>query len=148
MINVNTKFAYSLTSPITWVAIQNVTEYEYPTQIADRVDKSVYGTSRLKRNEPGMEEVSDFVFSVIQDMSNAQQKTFRDLRALRTNLWWLIEIPTNDAGTTFVGFHFQGRIGSFEPTPTGMGDEQITKYTVIFDGTSIGESTNGASQIP
>ena len=146
MIGVNCKFGYSESSPVSWTAIPNVTEFEFPTQVADRVDKSVYGTSRLKRNEPGMEEVGDFTLTVIQDLSNAVQRRFRELKALRTNIWWLIEIPTNDAGTTFVGYHLQGRIGNFEPTQ-GKEDEQLTKYTVIFDSTSIGESTSGASQI-
>lgn len=146
MIGVNCKFAYSESSPITWTAIPNVTEFEFPAQVADSVDKSIYGTSRLKRSEPGMEEVGDYSFTVIQDLSNAVQRRFRELKALRTNIWFLIEIPTNDAGTTFVGYHFQGRVSGFEPAQ-GKEDEQLTKYTVIFDGTSIGESASGASVI-
>lgn len=146
MIGVNSKFAYSEASPVSWTAITDVTEFEFPTQVADDVDKSVYGTSRLKRSEPGMIAVSNPSLTVVQDLSNATQRRLRELIGTRALIWLLMEIPTNDAGTNFVGYHCNVRVSSFEPGVPKDG-LQTTKYTFTFDGTSIGEGASGASVI-
>jgi hypothetical protein len=148
MIGMESAFAFSATSPTTYVAIPNLVEFNIPQKVSARVEKTVYSrTSRLRRYEPGLDDVADQSFTVLQDMSNATHKLLRGYKASRTLLWFRAEVATNDAATLFVGFEWQGRISDFKPAQPKDG-EQTTQYSIQFDGEDVYEDgAPGATQI-
>jgi hypothetical protein len=145
MIGMGCKAAYSIASPTSWVEVENIVDLGLPVQTADRVDKTVHlPGSRLKRAEPGLENVADPFLTLLQDLSDAPQKVLRTLKADRTKVWWRFEVPTEDDCSLFVGFEFEARVANFEPAVPKDG-EQTTKYTLMFDGEEIAEDLAAAA---
>jgi hypothetical protein len=145
------KVAYSLSSPITWVEIEEVTDVVFPTWQADKVANNVHSaTNKLKRNMPGLIEVGDPSFTVLSDFDPStapDQAKLIDLNKTGENVWWRFEVPVNRQKTLFRGVEFQAGVLNFSPA-TPIDDRQTTQYTLTFDGEDVAwDLAAGASEI-
>lgn len=148
MIGMDSRLAFSLASPVTWTSVTNLLDFTSPTETAARVEKTVYSrTSSLRRYEPGLSDVADQTFTVKQDLGDAVQAQLYAAKEARTLLWFRAEYATNDAGTLFIGFEWQGRIADFKPAAPKDG-LQTTQFSIQFDGDAIyKDGAPGATQI-
>ena len=147
MIANGMRFGFSSASPVSWTEVLNLRDIGPPQEVADRVDNTVHNiTSRRKTSEPGLITVSDPFVTVKQDLTDATQKALRTAKAARTLLYIRWEIPTNDAGTQWLGFECQARVATFEPTGTTPGDLQTTKYSFMVDSDIYEDAAAGASK--
>ena len=149
MIGDGVKVAYSIGSPMAWTEVIQLADIDFPGMVADDVGNDVHGSAGFHRSMPGLFAVEDFTFTVTSDfdeVTNVVQNALWGLRAQKTTIWWLIELPTNRAKTKFVGFEFQGYVAGIVPNAP-IDERQDTVYTVRFDGVNFGRVVAGSSQL-
>lgn len=142
------KVAFSLSSPISWIKIDQLLDFDFPSMTADKIETTVSSTGKLKRYIPGLIEVGDLSLTVLTDLDpvTSKQSQLWDLRAAGTTVWWRIEIPEERDLSSFVGFELQGYVSDYTiSAPTAERIE--TTITIVFDGTSITKGNPGPSVI-
>ena len=144
-----TKVGYSSSSPVTYTRITQVLEVTFPTMAPDKVDKTTHGSSKYKKNFPGMIEVGDLVVRVLADHDQATTTDHRalwDLRDNQTEVWWGIEIPTNRAQSRWKLFEFYGYVGDIT-NGTPIDDKQTIEFTIVHSGEGIGSPNASGSSV-
>lgn len=141
LIGNGVRVAYATGSPHTWKKLEQVLDCVIPTIVADKIDSTIHGTARFKRNFAGMQEVGDLEIMMLRDpdsTTSPNQNSLFDYLASQTQLWWRVEVPAESdlATTDFEAYEFQGRVASFEPTAP-ITDRQELKCAVTFDGSSF-----------
>lgn len=140
ILGVHTRVAYSvLSSPLTYVKLNQLLNVNIPSLDPDKVDVSRHG-SIWKRNMPGMVTVGDMEVTLLQDLDPAttpEQAALFALQAAGTTLSWRVEVP-NQRGTptTWTPYTFGGWIMSFKPGTT-LAEAQKLVLTVAFDDTAF-----------
>lgn len=144
------KVAYSLASPISWVAIGQILDHELPGLTPDKVETTVHGLSNFKRKIRGLIDVAPLKLKLLQDLDPAtspDQKEMYDLQSAGTTIWWRIEIPTERDKSEYMGLEFQGWVDEFLPHAP-IADKQVLDVGVQFDGEDLyWDAAAGASQI-
>lgn len=145
------KVAYSATSPVTWVGVDNVIDITFPTYVADDINIDTHSvTNNLHKIMPGMISVGAPGFTVLSDMdpsTSPDQAQLRSWNRSGTSVWFRIEVPVNRAKTSFFGIEFEASVKSVEPA-TPIADKQTTRYNLSFDGDDIYDDVAaGASEI-
>ena len=144
------RMAYATGSPHTWKKLEQLSDLEIPTLVADDIDTGVYG-QQYKRKIPGLKDVNDAVATMLRDPSSVSAPNQNSLFALNENgtqLWIRIEVHASDNASEdlWEAYEFQGRVGSFEPAAP-FGDKQTLKSVFKFSGTTFVRYAPAASQI-
>jgi hypothetical protein len=145
------KVAYSLTSPVSWVEMDDVLDMTFPTWQAAKVEITTSSvTNKLRRYMAGLIEVGDPGFTVLADfnpVTSPNQSALRAANKTGASLWWRFEVPTNRERTEFWGITFQAGVLNYNPD-TPIDGRQTVHFDLSFDGEDIIEDpTAGASQI-
>jgi Lambda phage tail tube protein, TTP len=142
------KVGYSPTlSPVAYVKLTQLTNVVIPGLEFDKIDTSIHGKF-LKRNMPGMGDVSETEITVLSDLGSDEQRDLFDLNQAGTTVGWIIEVPdVRGIATTFIPFTFNGWIKNFKPGAP-MNDKQTLVITVIFDGDTFTMGEAVASVLP
>ena len=133
------RVAYSSSSPVSWQRLDQLLDISFPTFVADDIDSTVHGTSKLKRSMPGMVEVSEMTLTLLSDLDSAttpEQDALWDLNQAGTTVWWRVEVPVERDQSKCVPFEFQGYVKSWEPA-TPIDDRQTLNVVIRFDGDSL-----------
>jgi hypothetical protein len=133
------RVGFSSTSPVSFTSLANVLDVKFPTETPDKIDKTTHGSSKYKKNFPGMVEVGDMEVTLLGDLDQATSAEIETLWAYaqaQTELWWRVEVPTNRAKTRFRPFEFYGYPANVEPG-TPVQDKQTIKFTVVHSGEGI-----------
>lgn len=145
-----TKFAYSLNSPVSWLAIGQILEAPDLGIEREKVERTVHGTSIFKRSLPGMADVLAMTLTLLSDANqstSAAQEALRGLVQAGTTVWFRAEVPTDRAQTLFRAIEFQGYVRSFKLPGGSAGDRQECTCDIEFDGDSWTWYNAAASQI-
>lgn len=115
------KFAYSLSSPLSWVELDNLRDLPSPpASVADKLDITTHGNARRKAYKSGMMDTPDITARFLLDLSDAAQLAMITARDAGTELWFRCEIPSNEAKTLFLGWEWQGYVSKADAlTPVG-----------------------------
>lgn len=133
------RVGFSSTSPVSFTSLPNVLDVKFPTETADKIDKTVHGSSKYKKNFPGMVEVGDMEVVLLGDLdqaTSAELETVFAAAQAQTELWWRVEVPTNRAKTRFRPFEFYGYPSNPSPD-TPVQDKQTFKFSVVHSGEGI-----------
>jgi hypothetical protein len=145
-----TKVAYSLASPISWVAVGQILDQEIPKLQPDKVETTVQSTSALRRHIRGLITVTPLALKLLQDLdpaTSADQTALRDLQSAGTTIWWRVEVPTQRDQSEYMGVEFEGWVENFGPSAP-IDDKQVLDLSVQFDGDDLYWDTEvGASEI-
>lgn len=128
-----TKVGYSANSPVTFTAVANVLEVEFPSQTPDKIDKTVHSTSKFKKNMPGMVEVGDLVVRCLGDMDEATSPSHEalwDMADAQSEQWFRVEIPTNRAQTRWRPFEIYGYVADVRPG-VPIEDKQTIEFVIV-----------------
>lgn len=148
VLGVHTKVGYSsVLSPLSYTKLNNLLNVVIAGLEYDKIDTSIHGVL-LKRNMPGMGDVSETEITVLQDLDAAtspEQAALFTLNAAGTTVAWRVEVP-NQRGvpTSWTPITFNGWVKTFKPS-SPMGDKQTLVITVVFDGSSYTMGTAAAS---
>lgn len=134
-------------SPTGFTTIQNILDCTLPQLIANKIDKTVYGTSRVKRSVPGLIEVSDLQVVLIQDLDTSTSPEQASLAALNQNgnkIGVRIEVAVNTALSSWVPITWTGYVASWQ---LGSKKDDIQQLTVaiFFDDSAFTIGSPGAS---
>jgi len=143
------KLAYSLTSPVSWIEIPQLIDFELPQWVADKVDTTVSSSSKLKRSMPGMIDISDMPASFLYDpdeITTPEHDALLDLNLAGTTIWLRGEIPANRLLTRYKAFEFQAYVASWQASGA-LEARQELKVVFRFDGDSLTAYPAGASEI-
>ncbi len=134
-----TKFAYSASSPVSWLRIGQILEAPDLGIERDKVDATVHGSSIYKRSLPGMADVMALSMTLLSDANpstSAAQDAMRTYVIAGTTIWFRAEIPVDRTQTQFRAVEFQGYVRTFAINGGAPGDRQETEVTIEFDGDS------------
>lgn len=150
VLGVHTRVGFSPTlSPLSYTKINNLLNCVIPGLEPDKIDTSRHG-SLMKRNMPGMTDVSEMELTILQDLDEStspEQDALFDLNAAGTTVPWRVEVPNQrGAPTSWTPFTFTGWVKSFRPG-TAMGEKQTLICTVVFDDTEFTKGAAAASVI-
>jgi hypothetical protein len=143
------RVGYSAASPVSWTRVTQILEVTFPQMVADDVDTTVHSTSRVKRNMPGMIEVSEMTLLLEADLDPATSASHDALWTLQkagTTVWWRAEVPTDRTQSACVPFEFQGYVKSWAPS-TPIDDKQTIEVVVRFDGDDLYKLAKGSFTI-
>ena len=145
----NVRFAYSSTSPVSWMKITNIRDADIPGLEPSEVETTVYSTGKLKRHMPGLSDVSDCTLTLVQDLdetTSAEQAALLVLQQAGTTVWCRAEIANDRAFTKWTAFEFQAYVKTWKPSAKAgaLGELQVV---FRFDGDSFTKYPSGASVI-
>jgi hypothetical protein len=149
MVGNGVKIAYAASSPVTWTSIGQILSVEIPQLTADKIDRTVSSTNDYKRSMPGMVEVSDLTFELLQDLdetTGAAQRALLGFLKAGTTIYWRVEVPADRNQSEFVALEFQGFVGSWQPSAP-VDDKQVLNVSVIFDDADVTIYNAAASSI-
>lgn len=133
------RVGFSATSPVSYTSLPNVIDVKFPTETADKIEKTTHGSSKYKKNFPGMVEVGDMEVILLGDLDQATSpeiETVWQYAQAQTELYWRIEIPVNRAKTRFRPFELYGY--PTDPSPEApIQDKQVYKFKVVHSGEGI-----------
>jgi len=137
------KFGYSITSPVSFVRVGQVMNYDKLLElVANVVDTTVHSTSNIMTGIPAMIPIPSFEFTVLADLDTATSPSHETLRQYSagsglstagTSLYFRFEAPTTNAQTVFRAVEFRGFVNGYT-LQTPIGDKQTIKFTLIFSG--------------
>lgn len=139
MIGNGVKIGYSTSSPVSYTSIGQILSLEIPQLTADKIDRTVSSTNDYKRSMPGMIDVSDLTFELLQDLdetSGAAQRALLGFLKNGTTIYWRIEVPADRAQNECVPFEFQGFVSSWQPSAP-VDDKQVLSVSVSFDDSDV-----------
>lgn len=150
LIGSGVKVGFATGSPHTWNKLEQILDVGVPTLSSAKIDITTHGINLLKRNMPGLQDVSDTTVKMLRDPENTSpnQNALYGYLAAQTDLWWRIEIPAqpNLATTTYEAYEFMGRVADFKPAAPIAGRQELDA-TIMFDGTSLVRYAPMASQL-
>lgn len=114
------KFAYALSSPITWTELTDLRDLPSPpASVADKLEITTHGSEGRKRYKTGLLDTPDVAVKFLLNL-DAAQLALITARDARTEIWWRCEIPTDEAKTLFVAWEWQGYVAKADlMTPIG-----------------------------
>lgn len=133
------RVGFSSTSPVSFTSLPDIIDVVFPTEEPDKIDKTTHGSSKYKKNFPGMIEVGDMEVVMLGDLDQATSPEIETLwqhAQDQTELWWRLEVPTNRARTRFRPFEFYGYPAMVEPA-TPIDDKQTIKFKIVHSGEGI-----------
>ncbi len=150
LIGLGVKVAFATGSPHSWNKLEQVLDITPPQLTSAKVDVTVHGTSRMMRNIPGLQSVSDTVVKLLRDadpVTSPNQNQLFGYLASQVSLWWRVEIPSKSDITLFEAYEFQGRVADFVPMAP-IGGRQEVDLKVMFNDASLVQYAPAASALP
>lgn len=140
LIGNGVRVAYSLSSPISLLAIGQVFDITLPGLSRADVENSTH-LSVYERTMPGMITVSEMKLMLIADLDpstsiGTAQKALEDLLIAGTTVYWRVEVPTNRARSLCVAREFQGYVKTHQ-SAAPLKDKQTLETVVKFDDTTF-----------
>lgn len=141
-ISNGSKIGWSTASPMSWTKLGEVLNIGEVKVTADKIDRTIHGTSPYKREMPGMLGVAPMTITLSADANpstSAAQAGVYSLFTNRTTVWWRVEVPTTRAQTagTFAAYEFQGFVSDVTHTLGAPGDPQDFTFEITFDSDSF-----------
>ena len=136
LIGNGVKVGYSLSSPLSYLKLEQVLDATPPKLTPDKIDTSRHGTSRFKSNIPGMLDVAAIAIKCLRDadpVTSPNVNSVQNLVRASTTVYLRIEVPSNTGQTLFEAWELSGRFGNFTTTAPQMGRQEVD-IEFMFDG--------------
>lgn len=133
------RVGFSRTSPVSFTRVPQVIDVEFPSEVPDKVDKTTHGTSKYKKNFPGMIEVGDLVIRCLADfdqVTGTVQEEMYDIQNDQEEVYWRVEIPANRAQSRIRPFELYGYIADIRPG-LPIEDKQTVEFVIVHSGEGI-----------
>jgi len=141
------KFAYSTGSPVSWTELTGLVDFPTPpAPVADKLEKTTHGTNGYKSYGLGLRDVPDIAATFHFDASDAGQMAMIAARTAGTELWFRVEVPTNEAATLFIAWEWKGYVNKADVT-TPINGWQMLNLGIMYSDSYTFFDTPYASEI-